>query len=31
MHAVKLQFKTTQKILDHDPQIMVEDPSAKAG
>lgn len=31
MHAVKLQFKATQQVLDHDPQIMVEDPGAKTG
>lgn len=31
MHAVQLQFKATQQILDHDPQVMVEDPGAETG
>lgn len=30
MHAVQLQFKATQQVLDHDPQVMVEDPGAEA-
>ncbi len=31
MHAVQLQFKATQQVLDHDPQVVVEDPGAKTG
>lgn len=31
MHAVQLQFKATQQVLDHDPQVMIEDPGAKTG
>lgn len=30
MHAVQLQFKATEQVLDHDPQIMVEDPGTQA-
>lgn len=29
MHAVKLQFKATEQVLDHDPEVMVEDPGAE--
>lgn len=30
VHAIQLQFKATQQVLDHDPEVMVEDPGAKA-
>lgn len=30
MHAVQLQFKATQQVLDHDPKVMVEDPGTEA-
>lgn len=26
VHAVKLQFKATQKILDHNSKVMIKDP-----
>lgn len=31
VHAVKLQLKATQQVLDHNPQVVVEDPGAKTG
>lgn len=31
MHAVKLQLKATQQVLNHDPQVMIEDPGPKTG
>lgn len=30
MHAVQLQFKAAEQVLDHDPEIMVQDPGAQA-
>lgn len=31
MHAVKLQFKATQQVLNHDPQVMIKNPCAETG
>ena len=31
VHAVELQFEATEQVLDHDPQVVVEDPCAQTG
>lgn len=30
VHAVQLQFEATEQVLDHDPQVVIQDPGAEA-
>lgn len=30
VHAVQLQFEATKQVLDHDPQVVIQDPGAEA-
>lgn len=31
VHAVELQLKATEQVLDHDAQVVIEDPGAQTG
>lgn len=30
VHAVQLQFEAAEQVLDHDPQVVIQDPGAEA-